>query len=130
MPTEAWNDASSIIFHKADSRPLAAVIAQGLSPPARLAPTAAQAATALSPDAHLVYAAMAEKVDRQMVKLTPAGKAEMRRFVAEELVRKEAAEGPLQLTPKQRSLATDPAPRPDEIKRSGSAPSNAPRRRR
>lgn len=129
-PAGAWNNASSISFHKADSRPLAAVIALGLSPPARLAPTAAKAAAALSPDARFVYAAMAEKVDRQMVKLTPADKAEMRRFVAEELVRKEAAEGPLQLTPEQRSLAADPAPKPDEIKRSNLPPPNAPRRRR
>ena len=130
MPVKEWNDASGISFHKADSRPLAAVIARGLSPPARLAPTAAQVAASLSPDARLVYAAMAEKVDRQMVKLSPAGKAEMRRFVAEELVRREAAEGPLQLTPEQRSLATDPAPKPDEIKHSGPSPPDAPPRRR
>lgn len=130
MPAKAWNDASNISFHKADSRPLAAVIAQALGPPARLAPTAAQVAAALSPDASLVYAAMAEKVDRQMAKLTPAGKAEMRRFVAEELVRREAAEGPILLTPEQRSLATGPGAGPDEIKRSDPAPPKAPRRRR
>ncbi len=130
LPAKPWNDASNISFHKADNQPLAAVIARGLGPTERFVPAASRVAAALPPDARLVYAAMAEKVDRQMVKLTPAGKAEMHRFVAEELVRREAAGGLILLTPEQRSLAANPAPEPDEIKRSGPAPSNAPQRQR
>ena len=112
---QTWNDASGISFTTGDSRPLAAVIAQGMGSPGRLQVAAAQAATTLSPDGRLVYAALAEKIDREMVKLTPEDKAEMRRYVADGLARQEAREGPVVLTPEQRQAATAPiVPRPGD----------------
>ena len=71
---------------------------------------AKEAAAALSDDGKLVFAAMSEKIDRQMNKLNADGKAEMKAFVATELVRKEKAEGPVMLTREQRQLATGPEP--------------------
>lgn len=71
---------------------------------------AKEAAAALSEDGKLVFAAMSEKIDRQMNKLNADGKAEMKAFVATELVRKEKAEGPVMLTREQRQLATGPEP--------------------
>lgn len=67
---------------------------------------AKEAAAALSDDGKLVFAAMSEKIDRQMNKLNAEGKAEMKAFVATELVKKEKAEGPVMLTKEQRQLAT------------------------
>ncbi len=71
---------------------------------------AKEAAAALSDDGKLVFAAMSEKIDRQMNKLNAEGKAEMKAFVATELVKKEKAEGPVMLTKEQRQLATAPEP--------------------
>ena len=45
-----------------------------------------------------------------MNKLNADGKAEMKAFVATELVKKEKAEGPVMLTKEQRQLATTPEP--------------------
>jgi hypothetical protein len=69
---------------------------------------AKEAAAALSDDGKLVFTAMSEKIDRQMNKLNAEGKAEMKAFVATELVKKEKAEGPVMLTKEQRQLATGP----------------------
>jgi len=71
---------------------------------------AKEAAAALSDDGKLVFAAMSEKIDRQMNKLNADGKAEMKAFVATELVKKEKAEGPVMLTKEQRQLAIGPEP--------------------
>jgi hypothetical protein len=71
---------------------------------------AKEAAAALSDDGRLVFAAMSEKIDRQMNKLNADGKAEMKAFVATELVKKEKAEGPVMLTKEQRQLAIGPEP--------------------
>jgi len=71
---------------------------------------AKEAAAALSDDGKLVFAAMSEKIDRQMNKLNAEGKAEMKAFVATELVKKEKTEGPVMLTKEQRQLATGPEP--------------------
>ena len=110
LPGQAWNEASGVSFRTGDARPLAAVIVQGIDLRVRPDLDVAQVAEALSPDGRLVYVALAEKIDRQMVKLAPGDKAEMRRFVAEELVRKEVREGPVVLTPEQRQLAAAPIP--------------------
>lgn len=75
---------------------------------------AKEAAAALSDDGKLVFAAMSEKIDRQMNKLNADGKAEMKAFVATELVKKEKAEGPVMLTKEQRQLATAPEPAPQQ----------------
>ena len=57
-----------------------------------------------------MVAALAEKIDRQMNKLSAEAKAEMKAYVATELLKKERAEGPVVLTKEQRSLATAPEP--------------------
>ncbi|NPD70344.1 hypothetical protein HN018_28160 (plasmid) [Lichenicola cladoniae] len=134
LPGKAWNDASGVSFRTADPRPLAAVIVQGLGSRERPEVEAAQAAATLSPDGLLVYAALAEKIDREMVKLTLGDKAEMRRFVADELVRREAREGPVVLTPEQRQLAAapiapTPAPGADVVKPELPSPPDRNRRR-
>lgn len=123
---QAWNDASNVSFNTGDARPLAAVIGQGVDPNNRLAAEAAQMASALSPDGRLVYAALAEKIERQMVKLPPEDKVEMRRLVADGLLRREAQEGPVALSKELRRLATGseakqepdrPEPEPPKRKR-------------
>ena len=110
LPIQAWNDASGVSFRTGDARQLAAAIAQSMGPRGRLEAEAAQATATLLPDGRLLYAALAEKIDRQMVKLTPDDKARMRRSVADEMVRKETQEGPIVLTPEQRQLAATPVP--------------------
>lgn len=62
----------------------------------------------LSPDGRLVFAALSEKIDRAMVRLDAGMKAELRAFVAGELVRKEREEGPVVLSAEQRRAATAP----------------------
>ena len=64
----------------------------------------------LSPDGRLVFAALSEKIDRAMVRLDAGMKAELRAFVAGELVRKERDEGPVVLSAEQRRAATAPEP--------------------
>lgn len=134
LPAQAWNDASGVSFRTGDARPLAAVIVQGIGLRECPEVEAAKAAATLSSDGRLVYAALAEKIDRQMVKLTPGDKAEMRRFVAVELVRREAREGPVLLTLEQRQLAAAPdMPKPirddDAIKPESPSPRGRHRRR-
>ena len=108
IAVQAWNDASRISFNTADPRPLAAVIAGAMGPRGRLDAEIAQAQVALSPDARLVYAAMAEKIGRQMVRLSPSEVAELRADVARGLVAKERTEGPVTLTAEQPRLAGTP----------------------
>ncbi|WP_376100947.1 LPD7 domain-containing protein (plasmid) [Roseomonas sp. CCTCC AB2023176] len=64
----------------------------------------------LSPDGRLVFAALSEKIDRAMVRLDAGMKAELRAFVAGELVRKEREEGPVVLSAEQRRAAAAPEP--------------------
>lgn len=109
LPAQAWNDASRTSFLTGDARALAAVIAQGIRQPALPDPEQA-AVAALSADGRLVYAALAEKIERQMGTLSPEGRTDMRRHVANELARREAQEGPIVLTPEQHQLATAPEP--------------------
>jgi hypothetical protein len=64
----------------------------------------------LSPDGRLVLAAMSEKIDRQMDRHNSEAKAELKAFVASELVKKERAEGPVVLSSEQKRAAEAPEP--------------------
>lgn len=64
----------------------------------------------LSPDGRTMLSAMSEKIDRQMNKLNSESKAEMKAFVAGELVKKERAEGPIVLSAEQKRAAAAPEP--------------------
>ena len=64
----------------------------------------------LSPDGRLMLGALSENIDRKMNKLNVEAKAEMKAFVATELVKKERAEGPIVLSAEQRNLATAQEP--------------------
>jgi hypothetical protein len=71
----------------------------------------------LSPDGRTMFSAMSEKIDRQMNKLNSESKAEMKAFVAVELVKKERAEGPIVLSPDQKRAAVAPEPtRPEAVR--------------
>ena len=71
----------------------------------------------LSPDGRTMFSAMSEKIDRQMNKLNSESKAEMKAFVAAELVKKERAEGPIVLSPDQKRAAAAPEPtRPEPVR--------------
>lgn len=75
-----------------------------------------EARAELSPDGRLVLTALSETIERRMQRLNIEGKAELRAFVAGELLRKERAEGPVVLSAEQRfaAAAPEPAPRPAE----------------
>ena len=64
----------------------------------------------LSPDGRLVLSALTETVDRQMTRQTNLVKAEIKSFVATELLKKEWAEGPVVLSAEQKRAATAPEP--------------------
>ena len=64
----------------------------------------------LSPDGRMVLAALNETIDRQMTRQTNLAKAEIKAFVATELVKKERVEGPVVLSTEQRRAATAPEP--------------------
>ena len=68
------------------------------------------AQTGLSPDGRLVLSALTETIDRQMTKQTNLAKAEIKAFVATELVKKERAEGPVVLSAEQKRAASAPEP--------------------
>jgi fido (protein-threonine AMPylation protein) len=103
--SEPWNEASYESFHTADSRRLAAVIAQGLEPFS----SAQLEVAALSTDGRLFYAALSEKIDREMAHLSSDGRAELRSLVARELARKEEREGAIVLSAEQRHAKGSPA---------------------
>ena len=71
-------------------------------------PVARQARAGLSADGRLVLAALSEKIDRQMHRLTTEAKADLMAFVAAELVKKERAQGPVVLTAEQKRVARAP----------------------
>lgn len=64
----------------------------------------------LSPDGRTMLSAMSEKIDRQMNKLNSESKAEMKAFVAAELVKKERTEGPIVLSAEQKRAVAAPEP--------------------
>ena len=70
----------------------------------------------LSQDGRLMLAALSEKIDRQMNKHNTETKAEMKAFVATELVKKERAEGPIVLSADQKRMAASPEPVPSVSK--------------
>lgn len=69
-----------------------------------------EARAELSPDGRLVLTALSQRIERQMQRLNIEGKAELRAFVAGELVRKERAEGPVVLSAEQRRAGAAPEP--------------------
>jgi len=77
--------------------------------------TLREAQKELSPDGRLVLAAMGEKIDRQMNKHNSEAKAQMKAFVATELVKKERAEGPVVLSADQKRTASAPEPAPARV---------------
>lgn len=72
--------------------------------------TVRQATAELSADGKLMLSALSVQIDRQMNKLNTEAKAEMKAYVAGELVKKERAEGPIVLSAEQRQAATAPEP--------------------
>ena len=108
MTAQAWNDASNISFNTGDARDLAEVIKLGMGPRPKLEAEAAQATASLSADGRLVYTALADKISREMVKLSADEKAELRASVAHDLLAKERAAGPIVLTPEMRQAAEAP----------------------
>ena len=57
-----------------------------------------------------MLAALSEKIDRQLNKHNVEAKAQLKAFVASELVKKERAEGPVVLSADQRLTAAAPEP--------------------
>lgn len=71
-------------------------------------PVMRQAQANLSADGRSVLAALSEKIDRQMHRLTNEAKADLMAFVAAELMKKERAQGPVVLTAEQKRAAQAP----------------------
>src|SRR4051812_34857601 len=67
---------------------------------------------ALSADGRLVLAALSEKIDREMIKLSREMKAEVKAYAAAERPRRERREGPVVLTEAQRTMARAPRREP------------------
>jgi hypothetical protein len=70
----------------------------------------------LSPDGRIMLSAMSSTIDRQMNKLNSDAKAEMKAYVAGELVKKEQAEGPIVLSAEQKRAANSPEPKPEPVR--------------
>ncbi len=87
--------------------------------------TVREAQRELSPDGRTMLAAMSSAIDRQMNKFTSETKAEMKAYVAGELVKKERAEGPIVLSAEQKQAATAPEPKPQPARAEQPAPSRA-----
>jgi len=88
---------------------------------------------ALSADGRLVLAALSETIDRRMTRIAGAAKADLKRFVAAELLKKERAEGPVVLSAAQKRAALAPEPArtaPDGTGPARRAEPEAPRRSR
>ena len=79
----------------------------------------------LSPDGRTMLAAMSSAIDRQMNKLNSDAKAEMKAYVAGELVKKERTEGPIVLSAEQKQAATAPEPKPEPARVQQQAPNRA-----
>lgn len=67
-----------------------------------------EAQKALSPDGRLMLAALSEKIDRQMSRHNTETKAELKAFVASELLHKEWGQGPIVLSADQKRTASTP----------------------
>ena len=134
LPGQAWNEASAISFKTADNQRLALVIRQGLvDGRERPDAEAARAAEQLSADGRLMYAALAEKIDRQMVRQSAEEKARLRAQVARELVAKEERDGPVVLSDELRRITTDPqrpTVKPNKPRKEQSEPTRPGGRRR
>ena len=95
--------------------------------------TVRDAQAELSPDGRIVLAALSEKIDRQLNKHNVEAKAQLKAFVASELVKKERAEGPVVLSADQRLAAAAPEPvrqaaRAEPVQPARSVEPEAPRR--
>lgn len=75
-------------------------------------PEVRRAHSTLSPDARLVLAALESKIERQMKRHHARATAELKAFVTTELVKKERAAGPVELSPAQRRAVAAPVPEP------------------
>lgn len=118
LPAQGWIEASIVAFRDVNEAPLAGLILDAITSarqPDKGDPTTAvpEAYRQLSPNGRLAYAAWAEKIGREMTKLTPESKTAMREMVARDLLRREEREGPVVLSSEQRRLATTPEPPPD-----------------
>jgi hypothetical protein len=69
-----------------------------------------EAQKALSPDGRLMLAALSEKIDRQMSRHQSETKAEIKAFVAAELMKKERSQGPIVLSAEHKRAAASPEP--------------------
>jgi hypothetical protein len=80
------------------------------APPAAAPATSSQprraAEAGLSADGQLVLRAIEAKIDASMRKLTKEAKTELKAFAVAQLARKEGRDGPVALTPRQRSATT------------------------
>jgi hypothetical protein len=83
-----------------------------------------QAQDALSPEGRLVLTALSEKIDRQMKRHHARSTTELKAFVGAELMKKERAQGPVELTAAQRRAVATPVREPG---REASKPPPAPR---
>lgn len=81
----------------------------------------------LSPDGRLMLAALSEKIDRQMSRHHLETKAEMKAFVATELVKKERAQGPIVLSAEHKRAAASPEPAHSKAPKPEPAPAVASR---
>lgn len=107
-PVAAAQDASTAKATQAKAAPAAA---QEEAPSvANHRKTFRSAKADLSPDGRTVLSALSETIDRQMTKQTSLAKAEIKAFVATELIKKERAEGPVVLSAEQKRVATAPEP--------------------
>lgn len=75
-------------------------------------PLVRRAQTKLSPDAQLVVEALDSKIERQMRRHHARSTAELKALVTTELLKKERAQGPVELSPAQRRAVAAPVPEP------------------
>lgn len=95
--------------------------------------TVREAQKELSPNGRTIFAAMSEKIDREMNRYAGEGKAQMKAYVATELVKKERTEGPIVLSAEHKRAIAAPEPTRPEPARSAPEPTQqmkpeAPRR--
>ena len=143
LPTQGWIEASIMAFHDVNEAPLAGLVLDAIVPVPRRGladpATPPEAYRQLSPDGRLIYAALAETIERQMARQGVEDRAALRAQVARELVAKEEREGPVLLTPDARRLAAaaeppasalKPEPKPKAAEGQPMEPPGSPRRKR
>lgn len=112
-PAKAAPDAAAKVASPVQQQAKGESILHGEAAPSVDHRKALQVATAaLSPDGRLMLGALSEKIDREMNKLNREAKAEMKAYVATELVKKEKVEGPVVLSADLKRAATAPEPAP------------------